>query len=239
MAMRDAAPLLALLGHELRAPAGVIGGYLTLLDKPTEQLSPEQQAAISGARRAQQRLVEVLDDTSQLVTAWRAETVAAAELNLTALIDEVRAVAKSRDLALTVAAPREAAVTACASQAAVVDALVSVAAAVAREHGVGVEMTVHLAQGHDRDGSSADVVAAPSVTWQIRAEGAGAGTHATTTERESFNLWRPGLGLRLVVAATTLVNAGARLNEVLVEGQRVGVDVTFGAGPSPGRTPPA
>ena len=230
MAMRDAAPLLSLLAHELRAPAGVMGGYLALLDKADGQLSSEQQAAVSGARRAQQRLVEILDDISQLVAEWRAEAVAAGALALAPLIDDVRAVAKARELALTVAAPFEAAVLARASQATVADAVVSVAAAVAREHGVGVQVTVHLAQGHDSGNPSG--VADVCLTWQIRADGARLETHAAGSEREPFNLWRPGLGLRLVVAATTLVNAGARLDEVLVEGARVGVDITFEASPS-------
>ncbi len=239
MAMRDAAPLLSLLAHELRAPAGVIGGYLTLLDKVEAGLGPEQQAALAGGRRAQQRLVEILDEVSQLVDAWRAEVVAAGAVDLVPLVKDVRAAAKARDVTLTIEAPVEAAAQARASHGAVVDGVVSVAAAVAREHGVGVHLTVHLAQGHSGGNTSGGGAADQSLTWQIRAEGAGAGTHAATVERSPFNLWRPGLGLGLVVAATTLARAGARLDEVLVEGQRVGVDVTFGAGPSPGPTPSA
>ncbi len=228
MAIRDATPLLALLAHELRAPAGVIGGYLALLDKAAGQLTPEQEAAVGGARRAQQQLVEVLDETSQLVAVWRAKTAPAAELNLAALIDDVRAAAKVRGLALTASAQFDTALTARAPQTAVADALVSVAAAVAREHGVGVEVTVHLAQG----GGDGDGAADARVSWHVRAAAVRAATQDTEVAREPFNLWRPGLGLRLVVAATRLVNAGARLEEVLIAGDRVGVDVTFSAGSS-------
>ena len=76
MPMRDAAPLVSLLGHELRAPAGVIGGYLTLIERALDRLTPEQQQAVAGARRAQHRLVEILDDASRLTVAWRADTPA-------------------------------------------------------------------------------------------------------------------------------------------------------------------
>ncbi len=73
MSMRIAAPLLALIGHELRAPAGVVGGYLALLEHGHDTLTPEQQKALAGARRAQQSLVEALDDLRRLTTSWRAE----------------------------------------------------------------------------------------------------------------------------------------------------------------------
>ena len=55
-------PLLALLGHELRAPAGVVGGYLALLEQGRDSLTPDQQKALAGARKAQQALVDALDD---------------------------------------------------------------------------------------------------------------------------------------------------------------------------------
>jgi signal transduction histidine kinase len=76
MPTRDAAAIVSLLGHELRAPAGIIGGYLTLIERSQDSLTPDQQQAVAGARRAQHRLVEILDDASRLTSAWRAETPA-------------------------------------------------------------------------------------------------------------------------------------------------------------------
>ena len=52
--------LLALLGHELRAPAGVVGGYLALLEQGRDSLTPDQQKALAGARKAQQALAIVI-----------------------------------------------------------------------------------------------------------------------------------------------------------------------------------
>ena len=65
--------LLSLLGHELRAPAGVIGGYLALIERERARLSPTQQQALDGARRGQQAIVETLDDLRRLTLAWKAE----------------------------------------------------------------------------------------------------------------------------------------------------------------------
>ena len=65
MTTRDSPSLLALLGHELRAPAGVIGGYLTMIER--QPLTPDQLRALDGARRAQQAMIDVLDDVRRLV----------------------------------------------------------------------------------------------------------------------------------------------------------------------------
>jgi signal transduction histidine kinase len=217
MAIRDAASLLSLLGHELRAPAGVIGGYLTLIHRGRERLSADQQQAVEGARRAQLRLVEILDDASRLVATWKAEHVAAGSVALVPVLDEVRAAAAAQGLPLTADTPGGGSIRVAAPRAALVEAIVSVASAVGREHGTAVQLTV------TRE-------APDGATWQVRAATVDAATATATVVREPFNAWRPGLGLRLVVAATVLADAGARLDEVLVQGARVGVDVIFDAG---------
>jgi len=214
--MRDAAFLLSLLGHELRAPAGVIGGYLTLIERTRERLTPEQQQAVAGARRAQHRLVEILDDASRLTSAWRAETPAAIALPPDTLVADVRATAATQGLALTATTNAVVPLRVTAARAAVADALVSVATAVAREHGADVTLTL--------------VPAANKLAiCQVRVASGDAPHDETETSREPFNLLRPGLGLRLVLAATALVQSGAHLDEVLVHGTRAGVDVVFPA----------
>ena len=212
--MRDAASLVSLLGHELRAPAGVIGGYLTLIERTQERLTPEQQQAVAGARRAQHRLVEILDDASRLTSAWRAETPAPLGLAPDTLMADVRAAAATHGLALTAISNADVPLRVTAARAAVADALVSVAGAVAREHGADVTLTLMPA---------ANGLAA----CHIRVASGDARHDDADTSREPFNLLRPGLGLRLVVAATALVQAGAHVDEVLVQGQRTGVDVVF------------
>jgi len=214
MPMRDAALLVSLLGHELRAPAGVIGGYLALIERTQEHLTLEQQQAVAGARRAQHRLVEILDDASRLTSVWRAETAAPLALAPDALMADVRATAATHGLALTATSQADAPLRVTAARSAVADALVSVAAAVAREHGADVTLTL---------GPAANGVA----ICQVRVTSGDAPHDEADATREPFNLFRPGLGLRLVVAATTLVQAGAHLDEVLVQGTRAGVDVVF------------
>jgi hypothetical protein len=214
MPMRDAAPLVSLLGHELRAPAGVIGGYLTLIERALDRLTPEQQQAVAGARRAQHRLVEILDDASRLTAAWRADAPAPLALAADTLIADVRATAAAQGLALTASTNIEAPLRVTASRAAVAEALVAVAAAVAREHGADVRFTVSS-------------VPNGLVACHVRVASGDAEPADSEASHEPFNVLRPGLGLRLVVAATALVHAGAHLDEVLVQGRRVGVDVVF------------
>lgn len=216
MAMREAAPLLSLLGHELRAPTGVIGGYLALIERAGERLGPEQQQALAGARRAQQCLVEILDEASRLVATWKADDGEATVLDLAAVLGDVRTAAATGGLPLTSGASESMTVRVTALRAAVADAIVTVAAAVAREHGVDARLTVsRLAPG--------------AVTCHIRAAGGERDAAAPGTTREPFQQLRSGLGLRVVVAAAVLTGAGAHLDEVLEHGKRIGVDITFAA----------
>ena len=73
MPTHDSPGLLTLLGHELRAPAGVIGGYLTMIER--HPLGPDQTRALDGARRAQQTVIEILDDVRRLLEAWQEDAV--------------------------------------------------------------------------------------------------------------------------------------------------------------------
>ncbi len=216
MAMRDAAALLSLLGHELRSPAGVIGGYLILIERAGSALSPEQQQALAGARRAQQRLVEILDDASRLVKTWKADDGVTAVFDLAEVLGDVEATAAAQSLPFEVAARDAAPVRLGVTRAALADAVAAVAAAVAREHGVNARLTV------SRPGPGV-------VTCHVRAAGSGGDADARGTVREPFNQLRSGLGLRLVVAATVLAGAGGRVEEVVVQGKRVGVDIGFAA----------
>lgn len=70
MTHQDVAQLLSLTGHELRAPAGVLGGYLSLLEKHAADLSATDQRALAGARRAQLKVIELLDEMRRLAAIW-------------------------------------------------------------------------------------------------------------------------------------------------------------------------
>ena len=210
MPMRIAAPLLALLGHELRAPAGVVGGYLALLEQGRASLTPDQQRALAGARKAQQAMVEGLDDLRRLTVSWRAESEPLTWVALPVLAQEVRAVADARGVALTLNAPGTVGVPRRGRDAALAEGLVTVAEAVGREHGADAVVTT--------------AIVGSTLVWRIRP--AGARLDADAAPRE-FDLWRPGLGVRLVAAAVTIAASHGTLADLHIGGERHGVDVTF------------
>ncbi|MEZ5416752.1 MAG: hypothetical protein R2708_05350 [Vicinamibacterales bacterium] len=213
--MRVSAPLLSLLGHELRAPAGVLGGYLAMLEKDADRLSVRQQQALAGARRAQQTIVDGLDDLRRLTIAWRAEDEPLTWIGLANLVQEVVQIAAARRVPLTVDAATSVAVPRRGRDASLAESLVTLAEAVGRETGGAVTATAAV---------SAD---GRALVWQVRPAEApeGAARHV------AFDLWRPGLGVRLVTAAVTIETSGGTLEDVRADGSRAGIDVRFPLGP--------
>lgn len=220
MPMRIAAPLLALLGHELRAPAGVVGGYLALLEQGQASLTPDQQKALAGARKAQQSLVESLDDLRRLTISWRTEEEPLTWVALPILAQDVRRLAAARGVPLTLNTTDLVTVPRRGRDTALAEALVTVSDAVAREHGVPV-----IASTGTRG---------RTLLWRVRPQGAAGDDGAT---RREFHLWRPGLGVRLVAAAVTITASHGTLDDLLMGEARHGVDVTFdldaGSAPPP------
>lgn len=207
MSMRIAAPLLSLLGHELRAPAGVVGGYLALLERERERLSPTQCQALDGARRGQQAIVDTLDDLRRLTRAWDVESEPLVLTAADRLSDAARQAAEQRHLAVTIQCETAAAVARRGHDAALAEALATVAEAVARESGCPVTITTTV----DDDG----------VVWRVRPDEAPAGA----ADRQPFDRWRAGLGVRLVTAVTLIEASGGSLTDLRVDGARAGVDV--------------
>lgn len=209
MPLRVAAPLLALLGHELRAPTGVVGGYLALLEQGRASLTPDQQKALAGARKAQQALVDNLDDLRRLTVSWRADAEPLTWVELPMLAQELRTVAAARRVALTLDSDATVLVPRRGRDAALADALVTVGEAVGREHGAAVVVTTAV------EGST--------LVWAFRPAGARPDRDA---ERREFDLWRPGLGVRLVAAAVTIAASHGTLADLHIGAERHGVDVT-------------
>lgn len=222
MLMQVDTPLLSLLGHELRAPVGVVGGYLALLEQGRERLTPEQQKAVAGARRAQLALVEVLDDLGRLTVALRAEAQPLTVVPLPQLADDVRRLAAARQLPLTIAVTTDVAVPRRGRDAALAAGLTAVAEAVGREHGAAVVVTT--------------AIEPPSLVWRVRPAGADA---AATPTRHPFDLGRSGLGVRLIAAAATIAASHATLEDLRVDGGRFGVDVIFDLEAAQAGVPPA
>ncbi|MFN7979600.1 MAG: hypothetical protein U0P30_15815 [Vicinamibacterales bacterium] len=207
MSMRIAAPLLSLLGHELRAPAGVVGGYLALLDRERDRLSPTQCQALDGARRGQQAIVDTLDDLRRLTRAWAAESEPLVVTAADRLSHDTRLAAEQRRLAVTIQCETAAAVARRGHDGALAEALATVAEAVGRETGCPVTITTTV----DDEG----------VVWRVRPVDVPAGH----TDRQPFDRWRAGLGVRLVTAVTLIEASGGTLTDLRVDGARAGVDV--------------
>lgn len=65
---------LSLLAHELRAPLGVVRGYLRLLDQGGG-LDERQQKAVDGGSAGGDRMAALLDQASELARLLRGETI--------------------------------------------------------------------------------------------------------------------------------------------------------------------
>jgi signal transduction histidine kinase len=66
--------LLSLISHEVRAPVGVMRGYLRLLEQRGPELSDQQRHAVSAALKAGERAAELLAQVSLLAQLARQET---------------------------------------------------------------------------------------------------------------------------------------------------------------------
>ena len=211
MTTRDSPSLLALLGHELRAPAGVIGGYLTMIER--QPLTPDQARALDGARRAQEAMIDILDDVRRLVEVWRDEASAARGLPLTDVLDRTVARCADADVDLEVSIHPEADLSVTANRDALVQALAALATTVAREHGAPVVCDV-TREGPGRAHAFALLSFLPRGK-NFRAE----------PKRVEFHHLRPGLGLRLIVAVEHVRHAGGDVHDLVSDKSPAGIEL--------------
>jgi signal transduction histidine kinase len=210
MTLPEVAELLSLTGHELRAPTGVLGGYLSLIEKRAATLSPDHQRALAGARRAQQRLVQLLDELRSISALWNAEAArrpavrtpiaTVATLLASGATDVV--VEWSHDAG---SLPGEVALTS-EELRIVLDAL---AQAVVREHG-GV---LRCRLTRDTFWCQLDVVSTTPADDVL--------------PRPPFSRYRGGLGLTLVRAFALVERASGRIEVIEVDGVARGVRATL------------
>ncbi len=205
MTTRDSPSLLSLLGHELRAPAGVIGGYLTMIER--QPLTPEQERALDGARRAQQTLIETLDDVRGLVEVWRDEVPQPKVQPLSDILDRTVSSCATNAVDLDVSLHPDADLSVTVDRDVLVRALTSCATAVAREHAAPVICDV-TREGPGRAHAFALLAFLPRRP-NFKAE----------LKRVEFHHLRPGLGLRLVVAVEHVLRVGGSAYD-LVNGTR-------------------
>ncbi len=196
MTHQDVAHLLSLTGHELRAPAGVLGGYLSLLEKHAGDLPANHQRALAGARRAQVKVVELLDEMRRLAALWQEPSAGPRASSAVASIASHFA-SGGTDVVTEVAPeiasmPGEVPLTR-DSLRTVLDAL---AQTVVREHGGVVRCRVVWEPGW----CHVDVTSAVAPGDEL--------------PRPPFTRYRGGLGLLLVIAFALVEEAGGAIGPV-------------------------
>ena len=211
MATPDSQGLLTLLGHELRAPAGVIGGYLTMIER--HPLVPDQQRALDGARRAQQTIIDVLEDVKQLLDAWRESSTTVRVQPLDDVLERTAARCSEADVDLDVSIHPDADLGVAAERDPLVRALTAVAWTVAREHASPVICDV-TREGPGRAHAFALLTFLPRGR-NFRVE----------PKRVEFHDLRPGQGLRLVVAAEHVRRVGGSVHDLVAGDRPAGVEL--------------
>jgi hypothetical protein len=211
MPTHDSTGLLTLLGHELRAPAGVVGGYLTMIGR--HPLGPDQMRALDGARRAQQTMIEILDDVRRLLEAWQEDAVPGRLQPLGDVLDRAAARCAELEVDLEGSIHPDADLGVAADRDALVHAVTTFAVTVAREHGTAVLCDV-TREGPGRAHAFALLSYVPRGR-NVR----------TDAKRVQFHHLRPGQGLRLVVAVEHVRRIGGTVHDLVSGDRPAGVEV--------------
>jgi signal transduction histidine kinase len=215
MQPHDVGQLLSLISHEVRAPLGVIRGYLRMLQQQSAELSDSHRQAVAAALKAGDRATELLNQVSALARLHRHEVTpslaqTAWQPLLRAAIHEV-AMPAEPVVTVHVGDVPEVAVMADADMlrvaiAALVTAVVKAQAADAR---------VHLLGHHElRDGVRGVVLTIAPMERLA----------ATHVDRP-LDLSRGGLGLELAIAAYLIEAHRGHVHERREQERFVGVIV--------------
>jgi signal transduction histidine kinase len=194
----DLPRLLALVAHELRTPAGVVSGYLRLLAQGRGgSLSAQQVKIVEAADRSAARLVELLDEISDLAKIESGETPLSRQtLPLAEVLEALRrrppgGPAEAMEIAIDGDVPE---VDVEVDTVRLREALESLALAARRspEDRDPIAIRAWEGAGHDE----LDVLIAIGSPEAV----AETGPHARGT-RLPYDCWRGGLGLALAIAA--------------------------------------
>jgi signal transduction histidine kinase len=205
--MQDVGRLLSLISHEVRAPLGVVRGYLRLLEQHAGGWSEQQRHAVAAALKASDRATEILNQVSTLARLHRAEPALS---NVpTPLAPLVRAAISDVTL------PREPTVAirigdipdmaVVADAALLKGAIAALTTAVVKAQAVDATVQVRAEEQHDDDQQG--VLVTISVLDAPRPSPAGA----------PLDLSRGGLGLELAIAAFVI-----ELHQGVAREQRLG-----------------
>ncbi|MGE3273935.1 MAG: histidine kinase dimerization/phospho-acceptor domain-containing protein [Vicinamibacterales bacterium] len=143
--------LLSLLSHELRAPLGVVRGYLRMLEQGGG-LDERQAKAVAGGTAGGDRLAALLDQASLLGRLVRAEVGGERRaMDVAALLERARAIAMlPSDPVVGVSVPAPAAGTVPVVEPLVSGSLAALVTAVARAQAHDTTITITAARHDDR-----------------------------------------------------------------------------------------
>lgn len=229
------ARLLSLTAHELRAPASVVAGYLQMLSGPRgASLSDDQRHLVELARKSGARLLELLDELSQLARLEEGRTtLTRIPTSLRALVDRTLDRHGARDRGVRVEVSHlDAKLLVLADPEQLFTALLALVDAVARETGDGASIlvvgkippTAAAASGQAGSGGTIGIEIVEARFGATLLEG-------DTSALRPLDETRGGLGLRLAIARRLIERHEGRVWSS-ADGDRVsGIALTLPAAP--------
>jgi K+-sensing histidine kinase KdpD len=209
----ELARLLSLLSHELRAPLGVMRGYLKLLDQSPTPLSDLHRGAVGGALKASDRAAELLAQVSHLAEIYRGELpVDKANVAMGDVIDGAIAQVRQSQDAVIINASGKAAIDVMGSASLLSAALANLLIAVIRAQPAAP--TITITGRTDTNGSE------PAAVVDVLA-----GEAADNLSEGPLDLGRGGLGLNLPIAASLIGAQGGKVHERRSGSKLVGIVV--------------
>ena len=212
--------LLSLISHEVRAPIGVMRGYLRLLEQQGSELTEPHRAAIAASLRAGDRATEILQQLSVLARLHRGEaTLSTARTALEPLLRAaVHAVVMPAEPIITIHVGETPDAWMMADEALLRTAIASLIGAVVKAQAADNRVYL-LSREEANDGEQ-------GVTVTITAMEAISGTH----EDRPVDMLRGGLGLELPIASFILDAHRGHVLERRSENRLTGFTIWLPAG---------
>jgi signal transduction histidine kinase len=215
MHAHDLGRLLSLISHEIRAPVGVMKGYLRLLEQQGTELSEQHRQAVAASLRAAERATDILGQVSYLARLQRGEVVPS--LKATALQPLLRATVHAVKMPpepiVTIHVGETPDVSLLADEDLLRAALAALTSAVARAQPVDNRVFL-IAREDNHDGTR-------GVTVTISPMDAAGATHHDVP----LDLLHGGLGIELPIAASVIEAHGGQVNERREQTRFVGIVV--------------
>lgn len=214
--------LLSLVSHELRAPLGVIRGYMRLLEQQGTELSEQHREAVAASLRAGERAAGIINQLSALARLYRREVMlaprpASLEAVLRAAIHEV---AMPRDPVVTIHVGDTPAIEVTVDEPLFRTAIASLTTAVARAQATDSRIYLLAREAH-QDGIAGVMLMITSAPEQRDAE-----------RDRPLDIMRGGLGLDLPVAAFVVEAHRGQLREHRAHNRLTGFSVWMPQGTS-------